>query len=74
MPGLQLTPTLIRVKRNLHIPLLLPQSAIFGFLEADDKVLLILNHLLLLFRYYVYVSRSSKVIPFEALLKSIMKV
>ena len=25
-------------ERNLHIPLLLTQNAIFGFLEADDKV------------------------------------
>ena len=61
-------------KRNLHIPPLSPQSAIFGFLKADDKVFLILNHLLLLFRYYVYISRSSRVLCFEALLKSIMKV
>ena len=61
-------------KINLHIPPLSPQSAIFGFLEADDKVFLILKHLLLLFKYYVYVSRSSKVLSFEALLKSIMKV
>ena len=61
-------------KINLHIPPLPPQIAIFGFLEADDKVFLILNHLLLLFKYNVYVSRSSKVLSFEALLKSIMKV
>ena len=61
-------------KRNLHIPPLSPQSAIFGFLKADEKVFLILNHLLLLFRYYVYISRSSRVLCFEALLKSIMKV
>ena len=62
------------IKRNLHIPIPLPQSAIFDFLEADDKVFLTLNHLLLLFKYYVYVSRSSKVLSFEAFLNSIMKV
>ena len=45
-----------------------------GFLEADDKVFLILHHILLLFKYYVYVSRSSKVVSFKVLLKSIMKV
>ena len=61
-------------KWNLHFPLLSPQSAIFDFLQADDKVFLILNHLSLLFKYYVYVSRSSKVLSFEALLKFIMKV
>ena len=58
-------------KINLHIPPLSPQSAIFGFLEVDDKIFLILNNLLLLFKYYVYVSRRSKVLSFEALLKSI---
>ena len=61
-------------KINLHIPPLSPQSSIFGFVEADDKVFLILNHLLLLFKYHVYVSRRSKVLSFEALLKSIMEV
>ena len=50
------------------------QSEIFGFLEADDKVFLILNHLLLFSKPYVYVSRSLSVLSFEALLKSIMKV
>ena len=57
--------------RKIHI---IPQSAIFGFLEADDKVFLILNHLWLLLKYYIYVSSSSKILSFEAILKSIMKV
>ena len=57
--------------RNIHI---IPQSAIFGFLEADDKVFLILNHLWLLLKYYIYVSSSSKILSFEAILKFIMKV
>ena len=47
-------------KINLHIHPLSPLKAIYGFLVADDKVFLILNHLLLLFKYYIYVSRSSK--------------
>ena len=49
-------------KINLHIPTLSPHSDIFSFLKADDKVFLIPKHLLLLLKYYVYVSRSSKVI------------
>ena len=43
-------------------------------MEADEKVFLILNHLLLLFKHYVYVSSSSKVISFETIMKPIMKV
>ena len=52
------------------IPTLMP----LGFLEAGDKVFLIPNHLLLLLKNYFYVPRSSNVISFEALVKSIMKV
>ena len=36
-------------KKTLHIPPLSPQRAIFGFLEVDNKVFLILNYLVLLF-------------------------
>ena len=61
-------------KRNLHIPLLLPQSPIFCFLETNGKVFLKLVDLLWLFKYYVYVARSSKVLSFQPLLKSIIKV
>ena len=60
--------------KNLHIPPLSSHSAIFSLTEADEKIFLILNHLLLLFKHYVYVSSSSKVISFETLMKSIMKV
>ena len=51
-------------KRNLYIPLFLPQSGIFGFLEADGNLFLILNHLLLLFNY-AYVPGSSKVLSLK---------
>ena len=60
--------------KNLHIPPLSSHSVIFSLMEADEKVFLILNHLLLLFKHYVYISSSSKVISFETLIKSIMKV
>ena len=56
-------------KKNLQ-----SHSASLSLMEADGKVFLILNYLLLLFKYYVYVSSSSKIISFEALMKSIMKV
>ena len=65
---------ILHIPSNLHIPPLSQDSAIFGFLEADDNIFLIPNHLLLHFKYYVYVPRSSKVLSFEAFLKSIMKI
>ena len=55
-------------KINLHIPPLSPQRAIFGFLEGDDNIFFILNQFLLLLRYYIYVSRSSKT-PWKSMMK-----
>ena len=52
----------------------IPTLMLLSFLEAGDKVFLIPNPLLLLLKNYFYVSRSSNVISFEALVKSIMKV
>ena len=56
-------------KRNLRISLIFPQNVIFGFLEADDKVLLMLNHLLLLFEQCVYASKKFKSSVFRSPLK-----
>ena len=41
---------------------------------SDDKVFLILNHLLLLFKYYVYFEEVQKLFLLKSYLQSIMKV
>ena len=61
-------------KTSIDIPLLSPQSAIFGFLEVEEKCFLILNHFLLLFKYHVYKSRESKHLSFQVFLKMIQKI
>ena len=38
---------------------LTPQAAFLGFLDVDSKLLLIQNHLLLIFKIYIYNSRRS---------------
>ena len=58
-------------KRNLHIPMLLHQSTIFGFLEADDKVFLILNQLFYFLNIMFMFQKLQKFFSFEALLISI---
>ena len=60
-------------KDTINLPSLTPQSAIFGFLETNQELFLILNYLLLLFKYYLYVSRCSKTISFAALKTNIKK-
>ena len=45
----------------------------FGFLQTDQDIFLIIKYLLLLFKYYLYVSRCSKTISFTALKINIKK-
>ena len=54
-------------KDTINLPSLTPQAAIFGFLQTDQELFLILYYLSLLFKYYLYVSRCSKTISFVAL-------
>ena len=46
------------LSNSLNIPLLTPQSAIFGFINQKENFLII-NHLLFIFKFYIYNSRSS---------------
>ena len=44
---------------DLNLPLLTPQTAIFGFLAENDKCIFkITNHLLMIFKRYIYIYRS----------------
>ena len=45
---------------HLQLPDLTPQSAIFGFLDTDHQHNLIFNHLLLIFKFYLYKTRDHK--------------
>ena len=56
---------------SFAIPILNPQSAIFGFFETDPDLVILLNHILLLYKYYIYSSRDSSKLSFKALLKNI---
>ena len=49
------------------------QIAIFGFLNLENNSDII-NHLLLVFKYYLYISRERKKMSFEVLKKEIMKI
>ena len=60
-------------KNTINLPILTPQSAIFRFLKTDQGLFLILNYLLLVFEYYLYVSRCSKTVSFAAFKTNIKK-
>ena len=61
------------VEGFLHLPDLTPQSAVFGFLDINTNVYLISNHLLLIFKFYVYKARSIKEVNFNILKRKIKK-
>ena len=50
-----------------------PQSAIFGHVEIQQSFKII-NHLLLIFKLFVYKSRDEKYLNFHRLIKKIAKV
>ena len=54
------------LSNSLNIPLLTPQNAIFGFINQKENFLII-NHLLFIFKFYIYNSRSSRKLNIEFL-------
>ena len=59
---------------HLNLSHLIPQSVIFGFLDISNKDFLIVNHLLLLFKYYIYNARDQKHLVIEVLMKNIKNI
>ena len=53
---------------------LTPQAAFLGFLNVDSKLLLLQNHLLLMFKIYIYNSRRSESLILKSLIREITKV
>ena len=61
------------LKTKIDPPMNTPQNAIFGFLNYENNSD-IMNHLLLIFKYYLYDSRERKKLSLEVLKKEIMKI
>ena len=47
------------LSNNINFPISTPQSAIFGFWDLHTNEHLILNHLLLIFKIYIYNARTT---------------
>ena len=60
---------------DLNLPLLTPQTAIFGFLVETDKCIFkITNHLLLIFKMYIYKSREKGSVDISSLINEVRKI
>ena len=52
------------IQNNLDLPSLTSQSAILGFTDSHSENFIIINHLLLIFKYYIFKTRSNKQLSF----------
>ena len=57
-----------------HFSQLTPQTAIFGFHNIDNDTFLIQNHILLLFKLYIYNARKHGFLSFNNFLNEISKI
>ena len=62
------------ISKNLVIPCLTPQSAMFGFKDNQLENRVIISHLLLIFKFNVYKSRDLKTLNFLRLKSDITKI
>ena len=62
------------ISENLVIPCLTPQSAMFGFIDNQLENRVILNHLLLIFKFNVYKSKDLKTLNFLRLKSDITEI
>ena len=58
----------------LDLPSISPQSAIFGFLDDSLEHKVLLNHMLLIFKKYLYKARQNKDLNFNILKNYLTKV
>ena len=59
---------------DLHLPLLTPQSSIFGFYKNDYQHSVLINHLILIYKIYIYNARNNRKLVFESLISKIKNV
>ena len=62
------------IQNNVDLPSLTSQSTILGFTNSESENFIIINHLLLIFKYYIFESRSNKYLSFLQLKTDIIKV
>ena len=62
------------IQNNLDLPSLPSQSAILVFTDSQSENFIIINHLLLIFKYYFFKSRSNKHLSFLQLKTGIIRV
>ena len=62
-------------RNEFSLPILTPQTAIFGFIDTERSCnYYLFNHILLIFKLYIYQARDINTLCFEMLIEEITKV
>ena len=62
------------LSQDLYLPYFMPQSSIFGLYENRHQNSLLINHLILIFKFYIYNARNSGKLILRSLIANIKKV
>ena len=60
-----------KLSRNLQLPILSPQSATLGFLNLEQNTFIVINHILLIFKLFVYKEREKGKLCFDTFIRKI---
>ena len=59
---------------NLKFPSMTPNSVMFGFLDVDENIFLVSNHILLLFKHFYCISKNTAILLFSRFFRNLQKV
>ena len=64
----------MKFQNDLILPPLTPQTAILGLHNKENDNYNLLSHILLIFKYYIYISRGKRILNIDILIASLVKV
>ena len=64
----------VKFQNDLILPSLTPQTAILGLHNKENDNYNLLSHVLLIFKYYIYISRGKRILNIDILIANLVKV
>ena len=61
-------------QNNFILPSLTPQTVILGLYNEANNNYILLSHNLLIFKYYIYISREKRILNIDILIANLIKV
>ena len=64
----------MKFQNDFILPSLTPQTAILGLYNETNDNYNLLSHILLIFKYYIYISREKRILNIDILIANLIKV